>query len=186
MIGASMTTRNIRRTGIVASKKGKPNPGYPHLSPIVVDDPYAIDPGDKITAVRNTRRDPLAALHVRKQIDEAQYQAGRAFQSDFEVAERGPQAIDPSKEAVDGGRMPEPITEGQRKAVLRLNRAERELGADGAALTHAVLIVGQSCASVASSRGLSGERWERYFAIRFRECLDRLALLYGFAMEKRI
>ena len=180
-----MTTKNPRKIGIPLSKKGVRNPDYPHLSPIVVDDPYALDPGTKTTAIRNTRRDPLAALHARKQIDEAQYQGGRAFQSDFEIAERGPQAIDPSKEAVDGGRMPEPITEGQRKAVLRLNRAERELGADGAALTHAVLITGLSCASVATSRGLTGERWERYFAIRFRECLDRLAVLYGFAMEKR-
>jgi hypothetical protein len=183
MTGATM--KNIRRTGTPATIKGKPNPDYPHLSPVVVDDPYALDPGTKTTAIRNTRRDPLAALHARKQIDEAQYQGGRAFQSDFEIAERGPQAIDPSKEAVDGGMMPEPITEGQRKAVLRLNRVERTLGADGSALTHAVLITGLSCASVAVSRGLTGERWERYFAIRFRECLDCLALVYGFAMEKR-
>jgi hypothetical protein len=30
--------------------------------------------------------------------------------------------------------MREPITEGQRKAVLRLNTCERELGADGSAI----------------------------------------------------
>ena len=155
------------------------------VATVEVDNPLALDPGEKIVALRSIRNDPLARLHSHRQIDEAQYQAGRAFQSDWEKAERGPRAVDPTREYVDGGQMREPITEGQRKAVLRLNRAERELGADGAALTHAVLIVGQSCANVAASRGLTGERWERYFAIRFRECLDRLALLYGFAMEKR-
>ena len=62
---ASMTTKNIRRTGTPASKKGVRNPAYPHLSTIVVDDPYALDHGDKTTAIRNTRRDPLAALHAR-------------------------------------------------------------------------------------------------------------------------
>src|SRR4051812_17160014 len=98
------------------------------VSPIEVDDPMALEPGDKIVTLRSIRNDPLAALHAHKHIDEAQYQGGRAFQADWEQAERGPCAIDPSKEFVDGGQMPEPITEGQRKAVLRLNRAERELG----------------------------------------------------------
>ena len=146
-----------------------------------VDDPMALDPGDKIITVRNLRDDPLARLHDRRQIDEAQYQGGRAFQHDFETAERGPQAIDPSKEYVDGGRAPEPITEQQRKAVLRLNRANRELGCDGSALTHAVLIVGKTVSQISRDRGLPGERWEKYFGLRFRECLDRLAVLYGFA-----
>lgn len=145
----------------------------------------ALNPGDKITAFRSMRDDPLARLHDRRQIDEAQYQGGRAFQYDFETAERGPQAIDPSKEFVDGGRLPEPITEQQRKAVLRLNRAERELGADGSAITHAVLIAGLTVSAIAKSRGLNGERWEKYFGMRFRECLDRLARVYGFSTGER-
>lgn len=65
------------------------------------------------------------------QINEAQYRGGRAFQNDWE---RGPQAVNPRREYVDGVQIREPITEGQRKAVLRLNRVERELGADGSAL----------------------------------------------------
>src|SRR5229473_2214359 len=88
--------------------------------------------------------DPLARLHTHRQIDEAQYQGGRAFQYDWEKAERGPQAVDPTREYVDGGRAREPITERQRKAVLRLHRAERELGADGAALVHEVLLHGHA------------------------------------------
>ncbi len=85
---------------------------------------------------------PWGKLHSHHQLDEAQYRGGRAFQDDWEKAERGPRAVDPTREYVDGGRAREPITERQRKAVLRLNRAERELGADGSALVHEVLILG--------------------------------------------
>lgn len=186
--GAIYPTRPPRR------RKGKPfDPAKTHdrrshdlhrlaqVGSLEIDDPMALDPGEKIVVLRSTRDDPLARLHDRKQIDEAQYHGGRAFQHDFETAERGPQAIDPSKEFVDGGRLPEPITEGQRKAVLRLNRVERELGADGAALTHAVLIRGETVSHIARARGLAGERWEKYFGMRFRECLDRLAVIYGFS-----
>ena len=123
-------------------------------------------------------------LHSHRQIDEAQYQSGRAFQDDWEKAERGPQAVDPTREYVDGGRMREPITEYQRKAVLRLNRAERELGADGSALVHEVLILGMTMEQIGQRRGLPGQRWIDYFARRFRECLDRLALIYGFATAR--
>lgn len=151
------------------------------VASIEVDDPMGLEPGDKIVTVRSLRDDPLARLHDRGQIDEAQYQGGRAFQHDFEIAERGPQAIDPSKEYVDGGRLPEPITERQRKAVVRLNGAERKLGADGSAIAHDVLIKGYTISKVAQSRGLQGERWEKYFGLRFRECLETLAVVYNFA-----
>jgi len=153
-----------------------------YLTPKEVDDPY--EAGGKIIVMRSTRDDPLADLHARHMIDEAQYQAGREFQSDFETAERGPRAIDPSKEAVDGGVMPEPITEAQRRAARQLAIVYRALGQDGAALTHDVLVHSKTRAQIAQSRGLTGKRWEEYYGMRFRECLDCLALVYGFAMEK--
>ena len=148
---------------------------------VEVDNPLALEPGEKIVALRSIRDDPLGRLHSRRQIDEAQYQGGRSFQNDWERAERGPRAVDPTREYVDGGQMREPVTEGQRKAVLRLNRAERELGADGSALVHDVLVHGLSMEQVGQRRGLCSQRWNDYFARRFQECLDRLALIYGFA-----
>jgi hypothetical protein len=148
---------------------------------VEVDDPLALEPGEKIVTLRSIRNDPLGRLHSHRQLDEAQYQGGRAFQADWEKAERGPQAVDPTREYVDGVR----ITERQRKAVLRLNRAERELGADGAALVHEVLILGMTMEQIGQRRGLRAQRWLDYFARRFQECLDRLALIYGFATEKR-
>ena len=127
----------------------------------------------------------MGRLHSHHQIDEAQFRAGRAFQDDWEKAERGPQAVDPTREYIDASPSREPITERQRKAVLRLNHANRELGADGAALVHDVLIQGLTMEQVGQRRGLSGQRWMDYFSKRFRECLDRLALIYGFATARR-
>ena len=180
------------------TKRNKPyNPAKAHdrrsrdllrnaeVAAVEVDDPLALEAGDKIVTLRSLRNDPLARLQTHRQIDEAQFQGGRAFQNDWEKAERGPQAVDPSREYVDGGQFREPITESQRKAVLRLNRVERELGADGSALVHQVLILGMTMEQISRRRELHGQRWSDYFARRFRECLDRLALVYGFATEKR-
>lgn len=152
------------------------------VAPIEVDDP--MEPGGRLMLMRSFRDDPLARLHDRKQIDEAQYQGGRAFQHDFETAERGPQAIDPSKEFVDGGRLPEPITEAQRSAVKRLAACHRDLGLDGSSLVNDVLIHGRTLNEVCMQRRLRGEVWEKYFGKRLRECLNRLAFIYGFATEK--
>jgi hypothetical protein len=155
------------------------------VATVEVDNPLGLEPGEKIVALRSIRNDPLGRLHSHHQIDEAQYQGGRAFQNDWEKAERGPRAVDPTREYVDGGQMREPITEGQRKAVLRLNHVERELGADGSALVHDVLVHGLTMDQIGQRRGLLTQRWRDYFARRFGECLDRLALIYGFATEKR-
>jgi hypothetical protein len=151
------------------------------VAAVEVDDPLALERGEKIVALRSIRNDPLGRLHSHRQIDEAQYQGGRAFQNDWEKAERGPQAIDPTREYVDGVQKRGPITEGQRRAVLRLSRAERALGADGAALVHEVLVMGLSMEQVGQRRNLPSQRWNDYFSRRFRECLDRLALIYGVA-----
>ena len=56
------------------------------VAEIEVDDPLALDPGEKIVTLRSIRNDPLGRLHSHHQIDEAQYQAGRAFQDDWEKA----------------------------------------------------------------------------------------------------
>ncbi|MET0674784.1 MAG: hypothetical protein ABW175_03200 [Bradyrhizobium sp.] len=168
----------------ISKGHGRRGGDLPHNAEVVaveVDDPFALEPGEKIVALRSVRNDPLGRLHAHHQIDDAQYRGGRAFQSDWERAERGPQAIDPAREHVDGAQGREPITEGQRQAVLRLNRAERELGADGAAIVHDVLVKGLTMEQVGMKRGLDSQRWNDYFARRLRECLDRLALVYGFA-----
>jgi hypothetical protein len=169
------------RLSKIHDRRSRDLPRNAQVAEVEVDDPMALEQGEKIIALRSIRNDPLGRLHSHRQIDEAQYQGGRAFQNDWERAVRGPQAVDPAREYVDGVRTREPVTEAQRKAVLRLNRAERELGADGAALVHDVLIQGMTMEQVGQRRGLHSQRWNDYFSRRFRECLDRLALIYGFA-----
>ena len=178
--------RKARDPSKAYDRRAQDLPLNAEVAPVEVDDPLGLEPGEKIVALRSTRGDPLAKLHTHHQIDEAQFRGGRAFQSDWEKAERGPQAIDPTRERVDGGQTREPITEGQRRAVVRLNRIEHELGADGTTLVHEVLILGMTMQQVGERRGVSTQRWKDYFARRFQECLDRLALFYGFAAPARI
>jgi hypothetical protein len=177
--------RRSLRAAKVHDRRSRDLPLNAEVAVIEVDDPLALEAGEKIVALRSIRNDPLARLHSRGQISEAQYQGGRAFQNDWERAERGPRAVDPTREYVDGVQAREPIAEGQRKAALRLNRIERELGADGSALVHNVLVDGMTMEQVGQRRGLVTQRWKDYFSRRFQECLDRLALSYGFATEQR-
>ena len=173
------------RLSKVHDRRSRDLPRNAEVAEVEIDDPLALEPGEKIVALRSIRNDPLGRLHSHRQLDDAQYQAGRAFQNDWERAERGPQAVDPTRDYVDGVRAREPVTESQRMAVLRLHRAERELGADGAALVHDVLIKGMTMDQVGQRRALSSQRWCDYFSRRFRECLDRLALVYGFATKPK-
>ena len=174
--------KSYRLAGI-SDRRSRELPFNADVADVEVDDPLALDPGDKIVAVRSVRSDPLGRLHAHHQIDEAQFRSGRAYQADWERAERGPQAVDPTREYVDGARTREPITESQRQAVLRLNRIERELGTDGAALVHDVLVLGLTMDQIGQRRAVRTQRWNDYFSRRFRECLDRLALIYGFATD---
>lgn len=173
-----------RKATTAHDRRAQDLPLNAEVASVEIDDPLALEPGEKIVALRSIRNDPLARLHSHRHIDDAQFRGGRAFQDDWEKAERGPRAVDPTREYVDGGWAREPITERQRKAVLRLNRVERELGADGILLVHEVLVLALTMEQVGERRGLRGQRWKDYFARRFQECLDRLALIYGFASAK--
>ncbi len=155
------------------------------VAAIEVDDPLGLNPGDKIVALRSLRNDPLGRMHSHHQIDEAQYQGAARSRTIGRRPSADRRRSILSREYVDGGQFREPITEGQRKAVLRLNRVERELGADGSALVREILILGMTMEQIGERRGVRGHRWLDYFARRLRECLDRLAQVYGFATEKR-
>jgi hypothetical protein len=174
-----------RKSTRIHDRRAQDLPRNAEVAEAEVDDPLALEPGEKIVTLRSIRNDPLGRLHSHHQIDEAQFQAGRAFQDDWEKAERGPQALDPTRDYVDASPAREAITERQRKAVLRLGRVERELGADGAALVREVLVLGMTMEQVGARRGLRGQRWMDYFSKRLRECLDRLAIIYGFATPRR-
>ena len=149
-----------------------------HIVETEVDDPY--ESGARISAVRSVRDDPLADHLARGHIDEAQYQAGRAFQRYFAVAERGPRAMQIA-EAVDASPVRETLTDEQLKAGKWLTKCYGALGRDGSTLIHEMLVSNRTTRQIASARGMVGYDWERYFARRLFECLNTLAIVFGYA-----
>jgi hypothetical protein len=160
------TSRDLLRNALVA--------------PVEVDDPY--EEGAKIVVLRSTRHDPLADMKAKGQIDQCDYVAGRHWQAAWENAEiGGVQAIDPTREAVDGGRLPEMLTDTQRRAMQDLKAARGALGREGHLLVCDVLGAGMSITQATCNRGLSSEADRKYTGKRFRECLSTLAIRFGYA-----
>lgn len=145
----------------------------------IVDDPY--ERGEKIAVLRSTRDDILAEMHARKEIDDAQLAAGRRYEYYAERAEIGNvQAIDPRKEAVDGGRGYDGISDQQIDAVRALSEAARVLGARGESVVRTVLIDRKRF----SQLGLP-ERAVGQMRVRFFTYLEILAEFWGCAMPQR-
>lgn len=153
-----------------------------HVAPVEVDDPY--EKGAKIVVIRSLRDDPLARLHARDQIDQAQYEAGKQYRMDWERAERGPRAIDPSKEFVDGGCPPEPITDTQRKAVATLARMSPVLGLQTEHVLRRVLCGNLFPGQVAAELGYPTPKDAEHMAWLFRIGLETLAREYGFVSKR--
>lgn len=151
----------------------------------LVDDP--LERGAKRQILRSVRDDPLAGMYSRSQIDDAQFRAGRMWQGCYESASIGSiQAIDPTKEAVDGGRMRDMLTDRQSRAMAELRGADRALGLEGAALIRDVLGVERLAISAAAAkRGCTSQAEVKYIGRRFRESLETLAVHWGFAARKR-
>jgi hypothetical protein len=149
-----------------------------HIVEVEVDDPY--ERGARISAVRSVRDDPLADHLARGHIDQAQYLAGREFQKHFQIAERGPQAMQMT-EAVDGGLPAETLTSERLKAGKWLTKCYGALGRDGSVLMHDMLVHNRTTTQIALARGMISQDWHRYFSKRLRECLNTLAVVFGFA-----
>lgn len=149
-----------------------------YIREVEVDDPY--EPGSRIATVRSVRDDPLGDHFARHHIDEAQYLAGREFQRQWELAERGPRAIQLT-EAVDGGLPPETLTNEALKAAKWLAKCRSALGPSGSIVVHAILVECKTARQVARERHLIGDDWSRYFGRRLWECLDTLAEVFGFS-----
>jgi hypothetical protein len=179
------------RSGVDAvsahDRRARGLPSHGEVAEIEVDDPYATKAGEKICVLRTLRSDPLARLHNHKQIDEAQYRAGRAFQRDCETAARGVRSLDLSRERVDGGTLAEPLTDAQVRSRKRLSELERVLGRTMHRVTHAVLVDGLSMETVAQHLfNREGEVSAKYYGRLFRDALDVLATEYGMAGRQRI
>ncbi len=150
------------------------------VAPDIVDDP--LDRTAKLRVMRSLRDDPLAGMYSRKVIDDAQLAAGRLWQRYHEDSEiGGARAIDFTKEAVDGGRFKEPDITHMSIALAKLKEARKELGEFGSSLMHDVLIRRMTIIDVAKARVMPRQREIDFLGLRFRECLESLARLWGFA-----
>lgn len=156
---------------------------------VVIDNPLATVDGEnrKRESIRSLRDDILAQMHSRNQIDDAMFHAGRKWEEYHEGTAIGAvSAIDPTKEAVDGGRLPELVNERIVKAFKELRRADAELGFQGRTMIRYVLGKsttdgGHSIQRYGMSLGMTTQREFDYLGRRFRECLETLAKLWGYA-----
>lgn len=147
----------------------------------IVKDPYSQN-GEYITATRSVRDDPLADMHSRRVIDQAEYEAGRAWQRYHEITEIGPiSAIDPTKEAVDGGKVWAGITDRQLDAFAKLQSANKMLGHQGAELMHGLLSDGLTVGQLCQKYDCRTARRANFLSMRVRECLNDLAKHFGLA-----
>lgn len=167
------------------ARDGKPAEPAPHnrqatdllrnamVAPVVVDDPYS--PGEKIAVVRSLRDDVLATMFTKGEIDQAGFDAGRLYQKHAELAEIGNvAAIDPRKEAVDGGGWCDVLSNAQTNAVRALGEARRVLTPRTDDLVRAVLVE-----RAAFSRLAPSERARIRLTERFIQALEILSALWG-------
>jgi hypothetical protein len=149
------------------------------VAAVVVDDPY--EPGARIAVLRSTRDDILARMEAAREIDQAQYDAGRLYQKYAEQAEIGNvQAMDPAKDKVDGGQIgSSDMTNEQVNAVRALGGARKALTPDGEYLVRRILVERASFTKIAGSERKATRLKERFFF-----SLEILAALWGCSTRK--
>jgi hypothetical protein len=105
--------------------------------PDVVDDQY----GDKIVVWRSRRDDILFEMLSKREIDQAQFDAGRTYERHAEHAQIGSvQAMDPGKVKVDGGGWGDVLSNKQINATRALSEARRKIGPIGDDLVRNILV----------------------------------------------
>jgi len=183
------------RSRIDRAINGKQIPGSPpihdHIPPhakialVEVDDPCSPAGQTDRTLAPASMRDILHYMHARRQINGAQFLAGRRWEKAYEQSQIGSlKSPDLDGLVVSGGKRPEPPVDLIHKARNYLARASRALGRKLDELVHDVLGSGLTIEQVAALRGSSSERAVAYLSYAFRElALETLAEEYGLASE---
>jgi hypothetical protein len=143
-----------------------------------------------MVVVRALKDDPVGRMHSRRQIDEAQFKAARAFQEAADRSMLGSvKSVDLSKTKVSGIIAGDSLTPGRQRAMAALRKAEGALvsryGTEGLGLCRSVLLDRQSVEQSAKARGAETDREIWFWARLFRRLLDVLALVFGFASSTR-
>ncbi len=150
---------------------------------VAVPDPYA--PRERILAAANRRVDVLEEERAHGRISEAAYQIGRIVQAVFERARRpsGAGSQWAPRDRIDAGFAHELAIvlalEDAQKIKAYLGRIAATVGMIDARLLRHVLGDGLSYAQCAAARGRGGERGRLYYAARFRDALEELAVRWA-------
>lgn len=148
----------------------------------IINDP--LEPGQRYEAVVNVRESSIDHMASRGRINTAQSEAGQRFRKLWEMAAVGRnQAMDPSKEFVDGGGIIDPISDGLVKASIELAKVLRVAGPVGSQLLISLVGEGKRVEDTAKdwSRAggpVKGERAEGYVTGRMIEALDDLVVFW--------
>jgi len=90
-------------------------------------------------------------------------------------------------ERVDGSRIPQAsITDAQIRAFADLTKAMTALGLEGESLVKDFLGRGWCLSDIAARRGVTSERERGYIGWRLRECLNTLAVTFGYAATPKV
>lgn len=143
-----------------------------------------MEPGRTVVAQVNVRESSIDHMASRGRINTAQQEAGERFRKLWEKAAVGrSQAMDTSKEPVDGGGVGDPISDDLVRAAEELAKVLRVTGQAGAQLLIAIVGEGKRIEDVAThwSRAggiVTGRRAEGYVTGRMIEALDELVRLW--------
>ena len=139
----------------------------------------------QITAFISLKEDPFGRMFARRQVDRAQFEAGRTYQLLADTAEIGIiHSVDLSRTPVSGSRLPDPLTDRRLRAFKKLRELDEVLvqrfGIEGLAITKAILVDRKSQEQTAKDCGADNVRDKRSVGWLFRRCLDVLAQGLGF------
>lgn len=130
-----------------------------------------------VTASVNVKESAIGTLAARKLIDRAQAEAAVRFRGHWEaMGGAGAQAMDYTRDKVDGGQIADPIDVMQMKAARKLAEAERTLGERNYDLVRRVCGEGRAMTEMFATKR------ERLTATdNLRSSLDDLCRVWGIA-----
>jgi hypothetical protein len=170
----------LSQTAAVHDRQATELPFNAMTIPTLVDDP--LDRSAQIVTTCSLRDDPLGWMFHHKQLDIAQYRAGRRFQQLYQAAEIGQLKGFALKDAVDGGGItPDIVTEYGRRCRKQLIEIAYTLKQGFYSLLCDVLGRGMYLYQAAGARGIHTKRGIEYLGVRFRGCLELLAREFGYA-----
>lgn len=184
----------------------------PPIIPIVIDDPWPenapaflkgpprkaqtvserdrewVAPDKQPIEVYASRRDVIAGMYARGQIDRAMFLAARDYERIYATAMALPvKTIDPGKPMVSGGAGSADVVDAVKDAADRLRAMERRIarwnGADAVSVIRGVLVHGLTVDRFARRRGHGDQLGVKWWGGTLRRALEELASAAGYAVQ---